>query len=304
MPSSCLNHALLPDNTSTTARESYNYGIKGGSIHCEVSPDSCTSAPAYVYYRWPNVQYGSNYYLRLSALNTNDQIFRLPFNEAASNMRKNGWLYSAGSWHHAMDYSRSDGGSFQIVAAAAGKVIHIGWDNWSGNTVVLSHDVGTTKDLYRTVYMHLRNGPSNDCEAAWSQTVPTLSGSTLTNFQNYLTNTGCSQNNLLRNPATAQWGTSSQTIPVTVGQSVSAGTLLGWAGSTGPGGCGCINGGLGPNTHLHIFWTHRDTDGKWYFFDPYGVYATPDCYPSAVDGAVNTCSRYPVAWKNGKPGYL
>jgi len=305
-PSTCLNHALLPDNTSTSARESYNYGIKGSTQHCEAAPDSCPSTPpAYVYYRWPNVVYGSTYYLRLSALNTNNQIFRLPFNDAANTMGKNGWLYSSNSWHHAIDYWRNDGSTFQIVAASTGKVIHIGWDNWSGNTVILSHDVGTTKDVYRTIYVHMRNGPSNDCANAWTLTVPSLStGSTLTNYQNYLANTGCPQNTALRNPSAPQWGTTSQTISVTVGQTVSAGTVLGWAGSTGPGGCGCTNGGNGPNTHLHIFWAHRDTDGLWYFFDPYGVYASPDCYPSAVDGAVNSCSRYPVAWKNGKPGYV
>ena len=66
-------------------------------------------------------------------------------------------LYSPGKWHHAIDFSRSDGGTFGVLAAS-GRVIHIGWDWWSGNTIIVSHDVGGgVKDAYRTVYMHLRN---------------------------------------------------------------------------------------------------------------------------------------------------
>ena len=78
-------------------------------------------------------------------------------------MWHNGWLYSEGSWHHAIDYSMG-GSSFSVRASATGKVIHIGWDNWSGNTMILSHDVGAKKDVYRTIYMHLRNGATNDCD--------------------------------------------------------------------------------------------------------------------------------------------
>lgn len=46
------------------------------------------------------------------------------------------------------------------------------------------------------------------------------------------------------------------------------------------------------------------TDNEWYFFDPYGIYETPDCYPQAVDEAIYTaCSRYPIAWKGENPDY-
>ena len=63
-------------------------------------------------------------------------------------------------------------------------------------------------------------------------------------------------------------------------------------------------GGKGPNTHLHLFFAHRDpTDKRWYLFEPYGMYATPECYPAAVDGAIHTaCARYPVGWKGGSRG--
>ena len=63
--------------------------------------------------------------------------------------------------------------------------------------MVISHDVGTSKDVYRTIYMHLRNGASNDCAKAWSLTVPTLTSDpdptkdTLDNYKSYLTSTGC-----------------------------------------------------------------------------------------------------------------
>ncbi len=68
-----------------------------------------------------------------------------------------------------------------------------------------------------------------------------------------------------------------------------------------------MNGsGGGPNTHLHVFFSHRDpTDNRWYFFDPYGIYSYPACYPALVNAAANTaCARYPVAWKNGSPTYV
>jgi hypothetical protein len=76
-------------------------------------------------------------------------------------------------------------------------------------------------------------------------------------------------------------------------------------GSAGPGGCGCTDGNTPVNTHLHIFFAYRDpVDNRWYFIDPYGIYACGSCYPSTVDGgSSNGCARYPVTWKGGKPGY-
>ena len=155
-----------------TGRDTYNYHITTGKYHCEGTPGYLPATYCrrlMLTYSWPNLKIGSNYYLRNSAVfGAKDQIFTLPFKDAASSMGHNGWRYSTGTWHHAIDYYRNDGKTFQVAAAAPGKVIYIGWDNWSGNTMVISHDVGTKKDAYRTIYMHLQNGPANDCDAAWS----------------------------------------------------------------------------------------------------------------------------------------
>jgi murein DD-endopeptidase MepM/ murein hydrolase activator NlpD len=305
----CLDNVLMDDNPNTAGRDTYNYGITASSLHCEGVPGTCPapSPGAVVYYRWPNLQIGTSYYARNSALfGAKDKLFTLPFKDAASSMGHNGWLYSPGSWHHAIDYYRNDTKTFQITAAAPGKVIYIGWDNWSGNTMVISHDVGRVKDVYRTIYMHLQNGPLTDCNSAWTKTVPTLTGSTLTNYKTYLNGTGCPQNTSQRSPTEANWGKSTQKINTSLlGTQVTAGQAIAWAGSTGPGGCGCANDGTtNANTHLHIFFAHKDSDGHWYFFDPYGIYSFPSCYPSAVNGTITTaCARYPIAWKGGSPQY-
>jgi murein DD-endopeptidase MepM/ murein hydrolase activator NlpD len=303
--SKCLNTALMPDDPSTSARDGYNYQITGSGLHCANEPNSCAGNTANVTYRWPNVQYDGKFYLRLSAIyDAKDKIFTLPFKEKTSDMRTNGWRYSNGNWHHALDYSRKDGKTFQVCAAAPGRVIYFGWDNWSGGTMIVSHDVGTKKDVYRTIYMHLRNGPAADCESAWTNTMPSLDKDQKAVYKKYLEDSGCPEKKADRKPKEAQWGTNSQTANTSlVGKTVKAGDVLGWAGDTGPGGCGCMNGGSGPNTHLHLFFAHRDpTDNRWYFFDPYGIYGTPDCYPSNVDSSISTaCSRYPVSWKGGKP---
>ena len=169
--------------------------------------------------------------------------------------------------------------------------------------MVISHDVDGIADVYRTIYMHLRNGPANDCANSWSNTVPTLTGDTLTKFKGHLTASGCTQAAATRNPAAANWGTNSQTIMVSVNQQVNAGQQIGWAGDTGPGGNG--NGDATRNTHLHLFTTARDaSDNRFYFIDPYGIYGIPSCYPSATTGAAGgSCTRYPVAWKGGVPQY-
>ncbi len=306
----CLNNVLMDDNPATSQRDTYNYGITATSLHCEGLPGSCPvpNAGDVVYYRWPNLKIGSNYYMRNSAVfSASDKIFTLPFTDPSGKMGHNGWLYEPGSWHHAIDYYRKDTKTFKIAAAAPGTIVFIGWDNWSGNTIVISHDIGRIKDAYRTIYMHLQNGPANDCDNAWTKTVPTLSGATLTNYKAYLNGTGCPLNRSQRNPTVANWGIESEKINTALlGTKVTAGQQIAWAGSTGPGGCGCADDGTtNANTHLHIFFAHKDaTDSLWYFFDPYGIYSFPSCYPTAVDAPINTaCARYPIAWETSNPTY-
>ncbi len=67
---------------------------------------------------------------------------------------------------------------------------------WSGNTIIVSHEVGAVDDAFRTIYMHLRNGPQHD-----HRRVPERDGAdpeghtgqgdlTLTNYKRYLDATG------------------------------------------------------------------------------------------------------------------
>jgi len=62
--------------------------------------------------------------------------------------------------------------------------------------------------------------------------------------------------------------------------------------------------GGGVNKHLPLFCARRDpTDNKWYFIDPYGIYASGSCYPSFNTPVNSPCARYPVMWKGGKAQY-
>jgi len=149
--------------------------------------------------------------------------------------------------------------------------------------------------------MHLRNGKTNDCNLARTRSVPALTNPSkaLDEYNAYLENSGC----LDGKPTEKYWGTDSQKFLVTVGQSVSVGTQLAWAGNTGPGGK--RGASLGENTHLHIFFTKQDpSNNEHYFYDPYGVFAYTACYPSEVLGPLTSCSRYPVAWELTSGGKL
>jgi hypothetical protein len=136
---------------------SYNYGITRTATHCPGLPGTCGTPAAgqVVFYRWPVNVEGTARYARLSAIEQAAQFLTLPFSDTA--VKRHGiWRYGDGNWHHAGDYGRGDE-TFRILACAAGRVIHVGWDNWSGNTVIVSHDVDGVQDAYRTIYMHLRN---------------------------------------------------------------------------------------------------------------------------------------------------
>lgn len=305
----CLNNVLMDDNPNTTGRDTYSYKIPASTLHCEQTAGTC-GAPApgsVVTYSWPNLKIGTTYYMRNSVVfSAKDKIFTLPFSDAAASMTYEPWMRDEDSWHHAIDYQRTDSKTFQIKAAAAGTVIYIGWDNTAGNTMIISHDVGTKKDVYRTIYMHLQNGPLTDCNNSWTKSLPALGSNAQANFRTYLNNTGCPEDTSKRKPLVANWGKESQKIKASLlGQKVTAGQLIAWSGSTGSSGCDCTTDGTtDPNTHLHIFFAHRDsTDSKWYLFDPYGIYSFPSCYPTSVNGKITTCSRYPVAWKSGNPKY-
>lgn len=317
-PAECLNQVVMPGcegSPETDCR--YDYGITTTKTHCAGKPGTCPStviSGSNVIYHQPVDTTASDRYARLSALDARDAIFTLPFSD--SDLQHNGWLYSAGSWHHAIDYSRPGAGNFTVRAAAPGTVIHVGWDQWSGNTVVISHDAGGVKDAYRTIYMHLRNGPKHDCTEAWN-TAAWLStlDEPLANdhYEKYLKDSGCLKDGSGKLNV-ARWGSGSDLIAADLlGKTVNAGDVIAHAGSTGPGGCGCMpkdwsspvgTGGKGPNTHLHIFFARRDPkDDQWYFFDPYGMYAPSGCYPSGMTDGLGACARYPIAWKGGKPEY-
>jgi hypothetical protein len=150
--------------------------------------------------------------------------------------------------------------------------------------------------------MHLRNGATADCDKGRTLTLPSLANSPAIrdNYQKYLDQT-CQPT-----PSAAHWGSDSDIIQVKSGDTVTRGQIIGKAGSTGPGGCGCKDGGPGPNTHLHIFFARKEA-GKWYFFDPYGVYGPPNCYPTSSNaggGAPgDACGRYPSGWLDGNPRF-
>jgi hypothetical protein len=285
----CLNQVVMPKG------DPYNYTITGDVTE----------------YHWPVILKGGKRYARVSALFFEGAPFTLPFKDKDVVMGGT-WLYSPGSWHHAIDYSRTDGARFKIVAAAPGTIIYIGWDSWSGNTIVMSHDSDGQQDIFRTIYMHLANGPSADCQASWSVTVPTLEEPVLSQFKKYLNDTGCKEDGS-GTPEKKYWGKESEKIDTSLlNKQVVRGAELGWAGDTAPGGCWCTNKdnasylwGGNTNTHLHIFFARRDfTSNEWYFIDPYGIYGPPACYPAKLTDPINTaCARYSISWKGGKPQY-
>ena len=266
-----------------------------------------------VTYYWPCLTHdGSRRVLRLSAVDfSGPPIFTLPFTERTVNQTA-GWLYGAGAWHHALDFSMGDGSSFPVRAAADGTVLYMGWDNGAGNTIVISHHQGGTPDVFRTIYVHLRNDPNFDVTNSWVQArqqLATKEGQpALGQFEKFLTDTGAPEFGV-RDPNPRFWGTANDRLDFTlVGKPVSRGQVIGQAGLTGTGGCGCLKPDwtkdAPTNTHLHVVFARRDpTDGEWYIIDPYGIYATQDCHPPYETDISNWCARYPSAWVGSKASF-
>ena len=299
----CMNQVVMPP-ASQGGGDSYVYYITGNSTHCATAPGTCAGNTTAVGYSWPvDVDNGTRY-LHMGAVDIKDQFLTLPFVNQGQTWEKNGWRYSNKQWHHAIDFSVSPVNSFEVSPAAEGTVIYIGWDWWSGNTMIISHDVNGVKDAYRTIYMHLRNGAETDCDNAWNITIPTFSKTdpNLTAYTSYLNASGCTKDKSKRHLNAANWGTNEKLDTTLVGKTVHPGQVIAHSGQTGPGGGRDPGGAV--NTHVHVFFTHRDpANGTFYFFDPYGIYSTPDCYPSGINDAPQNCNRYPVVWKGGKPQF-
>ncbi|RPB00754.1 hypothetical protein L873DRAFT_1804475 [Choiromyces venosus 120613-1] len=300
-PATCLNQVSDP-----AAKEAYTYFLPETALHCEGLPGTCNGTGQVVYSQPTYDEEGSRF-LKLDIINEISQLFTLPFKN--NKVKHNGWLYIPKLWHNAIDYFTEGFNGFDVHAAAPGKVIFVGWDNYAGNTIVISHG----QDKYRTIYMHMRNGAETDCKAAETRTLPWMRQvvkevpeflPALSNYTLYLSGTACNSTS----PSINHWGGKNDTITVAPGDVVKRGQRLGVAGSTGPGGCACLTGwgGLAAN-HLHIFFAKKSVEGKWFYFDPYGIYAPPECYPTRNDVSVplteTPCARYPSGWKGGKPGF-
>jgi hypothetical protein len=223
-------------------------------------------------------------------------MFTLPFEDEHVRLMA-GWLYRPDRWHMAADFGINGRESFVVRAAAAGRVIFLGWDGFSGNTAILSHDAGGEGDAYRTIYMHLRGGAAHDCASSWDVSVkrappgsPLLAG-----YKEQLDRTGCSLLPGERSPDPRFWGTEREAINLRLlNREVTAGAVLGWTGNTGPGGFATKDE---PNVHLHVFFARRDPmDGAWVLFDPWGIYNEVGCYPSRAQAA-SADRAYPSAWR-------
>ncbi len=285
----------------------YRYSIAGTAEHCADATAPCPATNDAVTYLWPvtNAGVDADPHAPLTdVIDDVDGLFSLPFNDTAV-ARSSGWLYKAGDWHHALDFGRADGGTFPVRAAADGRVLFAGWDPWSGNTVVVSHAAGGVDDAYRTIYMHLRDGPDQDCERSWTTGLAAVRDDDAeeeeaqrNDYKAHLNTSGCPASGV-RLPSALHWGTDAHALSAGVGRAVTRGEQIGWAGATGPGGQRKPGP---PNTHLHLFVARKSTaDNAWYFLDPYGLYGESACYPADVTASADGARG--VAWRDGRPQY-
>ncbi|MBZ4417351.1 hypothetical protein [Myxococcus sp. RHSTA-1-4] len=214
-----------------------------------------------------------------------------PFRDSAVQVGV-GWMYGANSRHNAVDYDK-DGASFRVDAVADGTVVWVGYMPSPGNVVIIEH---TAKDgsRFRAIYHHLRDGRDEDIARArltktyYENVIGswTTASSTWKAYQNQAD----ADAQVLGGTPTAtqlaaiesRWGTPSQGILVSEGQTVKAGQQIAMAGLTGAHG---MNSSVN-NTHLHIMfarpaehWVGGVKKSLWTFFDPYGLYAlSASCY--------------------------
>jgi hypothetical protein len=197
-----------------------------------------------------------------------------------------GWIYDGGGSHRGQDYSRTgvddgDDPTFAVRAVAPGKVVAVYWGG-AGNGVVVEH---TAPDGFKfiTVYYHLRNGKDHDLAKALALDCSQSSDSRCPKYKLFAQNY----------PNHVSWGTNAHTLKVQVGDWVSGGEMIGWAGNTGPGGAGNgLNDDGSPksprgNVHLHTYWgaQHPTEANTFIHIDPYGVYNKENtgCYDLLED---------------------
>lgn len=209
--------------------------------------------------------------------------FFLPYDGSQVSLGQ-GWHYDNGGEHSGLDSWRETvqlgkDVTFDVLAAAPGRVVTKLWDNWFGNTVIIEH---TAKDgsKYRTIYMHLRDGYTHDLTAARAMVPPDPDAN-----DNWAKYARFAKNNSDK----LYWGQESHTIAVKVGDWVKMGQFIGKAGNTGAGGAGnglkndgTPNNKIRANNHLHFMLAapNPKTAGEWVFVDSFGVYekVNTGCY--------------------------
>jgi len=248
-------------------------------------------------YRQPVKLIEGQRYADLAAITYSARLLYLPFATTTQLRLSRSWVQGT-DWHHSITYAHSQQKSFQVRAMAEGRLVYAGWDPFMGNTLVLSHDHRGRKDAFRTIYTHLRNAPQNDCDKAWTYTVPALQGPARKTYMQYLKGCGCTQDPAKRQLSEAQWGSSRHIIPPLRGRTLKTGELLGWAGSTGAAG---ISGSQAPK--VEIFVARRYGRDDWVLIDPYGIYGPVSCYPTDLTAMLQMPCRYAQAWFRNRPQF-